>query len=604
MKSTRILFSGLPALRLSLAHSIRPPRAPAVIFCLLLVCALLLPGIAPARAEPNQTISFGDYRLEKKVREALGKMEGDITIADAQSLLELDFSNPGENIPDEDRVRDISALAYFTNLYALRAYNNALSDISPLAGLSGLKYLDLGGNQISDLSPLAGLTELKEVSLWYNGEIRDLSPLAASKGLVALDAKGNQIADVSPLADHAELEYLDLADNQIRDAGSLAGLSRLIVLRLANNPVDDWSALASAHAAIAETDFDPAWRGASEPIVFDDPVLERKVRAALSKAEGDIVYGDALSIRELNIGRDGAHPEEEKVRSIEALRSFENLVKLDAWYNEISDLSPLSGLGELTLLNIDGNPIASLDALAGLSNLSVLSAACCGIEDVGALAGLERLEYLDVASNRIADMAPLAGLMNLRALRLQGNLTADFEPLRAVYARLEERDFELLFADNVSDEPIEIAEPSFEAALRRAMNIYDRPITQKDAFLTRALVLHNEKTPESEFSNLEPLKWFVNLERLAFNSNPITDLSPLAGLTSLRDLNVAFSQVADLSPLSGLTNLESLNLRNCQVADVRPLAGLTSLRYLDLTDNPLKDVSALDALLPDLTIER
>ncbi|NLF28219.1 MAG: leucine-rich repeat domain-containing protein, partial [Clostridiales bacterium] len=200
----------------------------------------------------------------------------------------------------------------------------------------------------------------------------------------------------------------------------------------------------------------------------------------------------------------------------------------------------------------------------------------------------------------------------------------DYEPIRELLPNITDKDFEPLFGDAAPDAPIEIAEPAFEAALRRAMNIYDRPITERDAYLVRSLALHNEKTEESMFSDITPLKYFVNLEHLEFNSNPIADLSALAGLTRLKSLNVGFCSVGDLTPLSsltnlnclnlaccpvgdltalsGLVNLDYLNLNNCPVTDFAPLANLTNLRMLDLTNVQIDDKSPLDGLRKDLQI--
>jgi len=137
-------------------------------------------GRAPARGACRRGGEKGDRvrrsRTGKKAHDTLQKPKGPITLSDAESLDELNIANAGENIPDGERVRDISALAHFSNLYAFTAFNTAISDISPLASLRGMKYLDLGRNKISGLSPLSGLTSLEYPDLSDN-QIADLSPL-------------------------------------------------------------------------------------------------------------------------------------------------------------------------------------------------------------------------------------------------------------------------------------------------------------------------------------------------------------------------------------------------------------------------------------------
>ena len=75
---------------------------------------------------------------------------------------------------------------------------------------------------------------------------------------------------------------------------------------------------------------------------------------------------------------------------------------LDLSNNQITDISPLAGLTNLTnfgLLNLGRNKISDLSPLAGLTNL----------------------ERLNLSYNQISDLSPLKGLTNLKSLDLSGN---------------------------------------------------------------------------------------------------------------------------------------------------------------------------------------
>jgi len=101
--------------------------------------------------------------------------------------------------------------------------------------------------------------------------------------------------------------------------------------------------------------------------------------------------------------------------------------------------------------------------------------------------------------------------------------------------------------------------------------------------------------------DIEPLKYMVNLTKLALFRNQISDISPLAGLTNLTWLSLTDNQISDISPLAGLTNLTNLYLLgNNQIRDISPLAGLTNLTQLDLYGNQVSDVNPL-AELTNLT---
>ena len=123
---------------------------------------------APA-AEPTAepVIEFNDPVLEQMIRDAMGIPEGDITIAQAEGVTELDLQlEGGASIP---RVSDLSALRYFTNLTSLNLswtmYNNGNDvDISPLSSLTKLENLSICCDDVADIGALAGMSNMK--NLW------------------------------------------------------------------------------------------------------------------------------------------------------------------------------------------------------------------------------------------------------------------------------------------------------------------------------------------------------------------------------------------------------------------------------------------------------
>jgi internalin A len=213
---------------------------------------------------------------------------------------------------------------------------------------------------------------------------------------------------------------------------------------------------------------------------------------------------------------------------------------------------------------------------------------------------MKQLDMLMASENQITDISPLAGLP-LTRLYLNNNPITDYSPIAGIYDTLVEKDFEILSADDIPDEPLVFDDPQFEKALRAAMGIAEGPITQRDAYIVQSLEICNDKTEGSAFSDISPLQYFVNLKSLYFNSNLISDLTPLSGLTKLTNLDICFNQVADLTPLSGLKQLESLKLNNNQITDVSALADLTNLRELWIADNPIADYSPIADIYPKLT---
>jgi hypothetical protein len=75
------------------------------------------------------------------------------------------------------------------------------------------------------------------------------------------------------------------------------------------------------------------------------------------------------------------------------------MIELNLNTNQISDLSPLSGLTDMIELDLNRNQISDLSPLVGLTNLT----------------------SLQIGINQISDLSPLSGLTNLTTLTLQGN---------------------------------------------------------------------------------------------------------------------------------------------------------------------------------------
>ena len=218
---------------------------------------------ASVTQSPSDVVVFDDPTLESLVRTAIGKPEGDVTLADAWAVTELEFSQMGLD-KDQPYIHSLSALQYFTNLtylglgYAVQNADDptAPADISPLAGLTNLTSLQMGGVVVSDLSAVSGMQNLISLTVFNGEQPLDLAPLANLANLQALTLRNNKITDVSPLAGLNNLGYLDLEGNQITDVSPLAGLTGLERLYLIDNPITDFSPLAEVRSDLVEWDFD------------------------------------------------------------------------------------------------------------------------------------------------------------------------------------------------------------------------------------------------------------------------------------------------------------------------------------------------------------
>lgn len=235
--------------------------------------------ITQAVAENAGVVVFTDPVLESKIREQIDQLEGDISLAAAETILELDLSNETrENIPEDQTIKDLSDLAYFKNLFRLNLRSNEITDIRPLAELSGLRILDLSDNPLSNISPLSVL-QLAELNL-SGDSVVDLAPLAEMKQLSFLDLSGNEIteinlltgmtrlktllisgcpvADISVVSEMKALHTLDISGSLVSDISPLEGLP-LISLRLSGSAVTSFASLEDLYPNLTEKDFSMAF---------------------------------------------------------------------------------------------------------------------------------------------------------------------------------------------------------------------------------------------------------------------------------------------------------------------------------------------------------
>lgn len=484
--------------------------------CLILVSVLLSMAcvLAPASCETQTTaeevIRFDDAVLETIIRKHLNKPEGPVTVKEASELGDwLDANMPGET-PDTEKIRSVSALRYFGNLYGLRLDNNLIADVSPLAELKQLKELWVLDNPIEDVQPLGKLTELRRlgfISRFQNvafvGNMPNLEELRIDgcrelpaslvqlKQLKVFCSVGGELVDISLFAQIPTLESVDVSWNLVTDLTPLSGLP-LTELYLQGNPIADYSPIREIYPNLKGRNFEYIELKQPENpdlvITFPDPVMEQKVRQALSIPQGDITAQAAAQVTKLMLFNDWSPqiPKETQITDLAGVEHFINLQELEANFNAVADISILSGMTQLKRINMGGNQITDITPLAGLVNLEGLGLFGNPIRDISPLSGLTslnflhlggvslpslvplqgltRLEYLyldggeitdirplagmvnmvllDLSNNYIEDLSPLAGMVGLKTLKLANNPVLDYTPIQALYEKLEEKDFE------------------------------------------------------------------------------------------------------------------------------------------------------------------
>ena len=367
------------------------------------------------------------------------------------------------------------------------------ADIIPLRHMTNLMWLDLRGNNITDITPLSGLTSLTRLRLGSN-QISDLTPMSTLTNIYDLDLGGNHINDLDPLAHLTRLRFVDLKGNSIY--------------------ISDWSPL--AHVARVE--------GRPQPKYVTIGGEQFRVdMMGLSLQDRDLTNADIIPLQYMT--------------SLTILILSDN--------NQISDLTPLAGLTNLTGLYISGANVSDLTPLSDLINLTGLHLSNNQIQDLSPISSLTNLTSLSLAHNPIDTVAPLSGLTNLIWLTVGyvGDLT----------------------------------------------------------LLQNLTSLGSLTLEGDQIRDLAPISGIIqNVISLTLRNTQVSDLAPLSNMVNLIELNVEtwniddpLTPVSDLTPLSGLANLQVLRVPNAQVSDITPLSGLRNLQFVDLRSNFISDWSPI-----------
>jgi hypothetical protein len=117
------------------------------------------------------------------------------------------------------------------------------------------------------------------------------------------------------------------------------------------------------------------------------------------------------------------------ISDLTPLRGLGKLEKLNLRRTLVEDLSPLSGLVALKELNLESTGVTELSPLRGLGKLEKINLRRTQVEDLSPLRGLVALKHLDLENTQIADLTPLTGLLNLKYLDLSCTQVISLTPL-------------------------------------------------------------------------------------------------------------------------------------------------------------------------------
>jgi len=278
---------------------------------------------------------------------------------------------------------------------ALAGY--AVTNLTGVALCANLEHLDIGWDTlVSDLEPITDMAALRIVEC-HGESISDLTPVASLPNLEVLDLDDcPAVSSIAPLIEATRLRELNLENSSVTDLSPLVGLSRLEALVVCDTPVD----LAELASVITPT---------------THPSL-RQIR--LTGWSGGFPDLEALAtylrsfptLEELEIGEFG-----ESLADSQFALLYENLLS--------------SMADRLRLLDLNENAITSASAgsIANLTALESLKLDYTQVGDISGLTGLTNLRVLDLRGCPLSDLQPLRTLYDGGAFRPEEDSSIDVE---------------------------------------------------------------------------------------------------------------------------------------------------------------------------------
>ena len=181
----------------------------------------------------------------------------------------------------------------------------------------------------------------------------------------------------------------------------------------------------------AAVEVSPTPAPTAAPIAWRDPVLAAGIRSALGVTDGEPTREQLESLEELRLtGSSGT------ITSLEDLALLPSLNTLDLSGHTLESYDFPEGMGALRALNLTGCGCTDLSFLEGeqMAGLVNLALGNNQVTDLTPLAGLSQLSYLDLSGNPVTDLTPLAGLTGLTTLVANDLAVTDWSPVAGIAA--------------------------------------------------------------------------------------------------------------------------------------------------------------------------
>ncbi len=323
----------------------------------------------------SSVYEFADSKMEKIVRENIGKKTGNIIYSDLSKITTL---------------KDV--------INGVPIAGKSLKTLSDIVSMENINSLELTGEtDIESFSVLSSLTNIKSLKLsGCNVSNENLDVIGGMTWLENLDLSDNKISDISALASLTKLKTLNLANNNIKNIDAIGTLTKITVLNISNNRISSVSSLKKLS-------------GLENLNLSDNPVSELDGISSLS------------NITTLNLART-------EINTLGKISSYRNLINLDISGSSITGLKNITSISSLSTLNVSQTGVKDFSSIKNM-RIKNLTAVGCNLSDLSSLASVDSIESLNLSDNVITDLSPLTRMTNLTSLNIKGNFPTNISVL-------------------------------------------------------------------------------------------------------------------------------------------------------------------------------
>lgn len=494
-------------------------------------------------------------------------------------LRDLDISNT--------QIEDISELGNLTNLQIFKASNTAIQSFAVLNQFKSLKVLDLTASGFNTVENIKELAVLESLSLGKN-YILNYSLLSKLSSLISLDLSETNFEDLSPLSSMPNLFQLDITACNISDLSPVAALRSLkkIVADETKISQEDATLFVRKHPNILlihhVKDLQSWWESLS--LAWKNVLIKVNPELKIEKPRIEILT-QTLNLPELYLDGSG-------IETLIPVVRFVALTSISVSNNnKLADLLPLQEVKTLRQFTAKNTSVQDATGLKENVLLERIDLEGSPILSISALSGLPELSYLNVNSSQVKEVEFPVFLLSrpdVLIIYRSDSLFNWWEGLDQEWKQVLSEKYKL--SASPTTEELHRLTSVASLALERVSFTSLEPLTIFSNL--RKLTIFDAPTMV-----LNPLRQLTKLTILKLSQLPAIDYLPISGLVNLEELDLSNTGIEELIALSKLTNLKKLNLSGTNIKSLKGIETIKKLEELDVASTDLKSLKALEDLV-------